>query len=283
MKTAHDPIVDPEVQDSIQHIVNNINCADLSLEQWDLQAYLDQFDHWIKSSSYNVLRGLDSFPVRAYSCGSLESIVSFVHRHATKRRIRFSRAEFVASKIAANHCQCNWCFLEDDVIMPGDAVIISAPFSGNGGYYPNFNNLIDSCNINNVPVLLDISYYGISHGIIIDVDQPCITDVVCSLSKPMNVQFRLGIRFCKTDHDDLVQVNSNLKLFNRLSATVGIELMKNYTHDWFVRKYLPKHKNVCKQHNLEPTNTFTLAIGSSPEFMRNGFCRVCITEELLND
>lgn len=286
MKLGHDPITDKEIEKEIQIILNTINYNSLNLEKWNIKEYFSTFKHWITSSKYNNITGLEQFNILSYSCGSLESIVSFVHRHAFKKRLRFSRAEFVASKIASNHCGANYLFLEEDKIQKNDAVIVSLPFSGNGNYYPNYKELIKNCDELEVPVLLDISYFGISHGMNIELNNKCITDAVFSLSKPMSVQLRLGIRFCKIDHDDLVQVNSNGKLFNRLSATIGIELMKKFSHDWLVEKYLPRYENVCKRYKLKQTPTFTLATSEDiayREFQRNGFNRICITQELLDE
>jgi hypothetical protein len=285
MKLAHEPIIDKEINKEIQNILNKINYSSLDLKLWNIEEYFSIFKNWILSSQYNKIIGLENFNIVAYSCGSLESIVSFVHRHAVKKRLRFSRAEFVASKIAANHCNAKYLFLEDSKIEKNDAVIISLPFSGNGDHYPSYHDLIKNCNEIGVPVLLDVSYFGISQGIEINLNNDCITDVVFSLSKPMSVQLRLGIRFCKIDNDDLVQVNSNGKLFNRLSATIGIELMKKFSHDSLVKKYVPRYKIICEKYNLQQTPTFTLATSLDDrykEFERNGFNRICITQELLD-
>jgi hypothetical protein len=202
----------------------------------------------------------------------------------TKRRIRFSRAEFVASKIVSNHCQANWKFLEDGDLEPGDALVISFPFSGNGGAYPEWDMLIADCLKHNIPVLVDTAYYGISHNIHLDLTPECITDVVTSLSKPMNVQLRLGLRLSREYHDDLVQGNSDSKLINRIAAQIGIEIMKKFPHDYIISKYLEKNEKICQTLNLTPTNTITLAIGNQhdhKDFFRNGYYRVCITDELL--
>lgn len=283
MKLSHDPIVDSCIQDSIQGLLTTINFGSLSLQRWQHQEYQERFQDWIYQSRYNKVIGLDLFPISAYSCGSLESIVSFVHRHCVNRRIRFSRAEFVGSKIAANHARAQWCFLEEQDISQSDAVILSFPFSGNGSIYPQYQEIIDRCDRLEVPVLIDACYYPISHGITLDVSAPCITDVVFSQSKSISVQMRLGLRFCKIDHDDIVQTNSNLGLFNRLGAFIGMNIMQEYSHDWFVNKYRPRHHEVCSQYQIEPTNTFTLAISQDPQYLRGGYNRVCITDEIVHD
>jgi hypothetical protein len=96
-------------------------------------------------------------------------------------------------------------------------------------------------------------------------------------------QLRLGLRLTREFHDDLLQSCSDLKIYNRVSTSVGIKLMNHFSHDWIVDKYLYHQKEICQQLNLAPSNTLTLAIGNSvdhQQFYRNGFYRVCITNEL---
>jgi len=286
MLLAHLPLVDPEIQLEIEQSLNNIKLKDVHLENWEVSDYIECMINWLKSSKHNTIKGLENYQHKAYCVGSIEGIQSFIHRHCTKRRIRFSRAEFVASKIVSNHCQSNWKFLEDGNLEPGDAVVVSFPFSGNGGIYPVWDLLIADCLKYNIPVLVDAAYYGISHNIHLDLTPECITDVVTSLSKPMNVQLRLGLRLTREYHDDLVQGNSDSKLINRIAAQVGIEIMEKFSHDYIISKYSDKNKRICQELNLTPTNTITLAIGNHHDhrdFLRNGYYRVCITNELLQN
>jgi len=284
MELAHHPLIDPIIQDRLQYYLTSQTMSDINLANWNIENYVVKFLSWIQHSSYNQLHGLDAFANTAYCAGALEGIANFVHRHAVKRRLRFSRAEFVGSKIACNHAQANWLFLEDAKLAKNDAVIISLPFSGNGGHHNDYDNIIEYCNKNNVPVLLDMAYYGISYNIKVDVDQPCISDIVFSLSKCFSVPMRLGLRLTRHEHDDLIQVNSNMKLINRWAVNAGIKLLNDFDINWLVDRYRPLQHAICMENNLEITNTLTLALGQPvvhDNFMRNGYRRVCITDELL--
>jgi len=284
MKLAHDPIVDPVVQKKLELLLTEQTLDDIDLESWNIDNYTTLFVDWIKNSNYNTIHGLEQFPLKAYCAGALEGIATFVHRHATTRRLRFSRAEFVASKICSNHAKATWKFIEEEDLDSNDAVIISLPFSGNGSTHHNYDNIIDYCNQHNVPVLIDMAYFGISYDIQVDLAQPCITDVVFSLSKCFSVPMRLGLRLSKYDFDDLIQVNSGMKLINRWAVNAGIGLLKKFSHNWIVEKYRPLQQQICEKYNLMSSNTVTLALGwpeVHDEFMRNGYRRVCITDELL--
>ena len=280
MEIAHKPLLDPIVQRSLSEYHRQQTADMVDLESWRTEDYLDTFDQWIKDSSYNSITGLDVFANKAYSGGALESIVSFVHRHCRHRRLRFSQAEFVGSKIASNHCRADWLYLESQSIDRNDALILSLPFAGTGNEHSEQQSMLDQCNRLGVPVLLDIAYFGISYDVDINVDQPCVTDVVFSLSKCISAPLRLGMRYCRIDHDDMVQVNSDLRMINRWAVDLGIKLMNQYSHDWFIDRYRPLQKQICHELELAPSRTLTLAQGHDPAYLRNGYNRVCITDEI---
>lgn len=286
MIIGHLPLVDPEVQIQIEKSLHDLRLSSVSLDNWRIENYLDTFTQWLTASKLNQINGLTDFSHRAYCVGCIDAIQNFIHRHVRHKRIRFSRAEFVASKIVSNHTGADWCYLEDQDLQTGDALIVSLPFSGNGGAIENYDYLIETCDRLDIPVLLDMAYFGISYGIDYDLTPKCITDVVVSLSKPFSVQLRLGMRFTRQANDDLIQVNSDSKIINRIAAQVGINLMQKFSHEFILFKYQARSQKICRELGLSPTNTITLALGDPQQhknFFRNGYYRVCITNELLQD
>ena len=282
MILSHIPLTDQEVQQAIGTSFNKIQSQDVNLELWDNRRYFDAFQHWIRNSHYNRFTGLDLFTHHAYSDGAIGGIESFIHRHGLTRRIRFSDAEFIGSKIVCNHASINWKFLEAEPVTVGDAVVLSLPFAGDGNMYKDLDQLLDTCDRLAVPVLIDCAYFGISYNSTVDLSRNCITDVVFSLSKPFSTPLRLGYRITKTHFDDILQANSDLKVYNRYSAQVGIDLLSKFSHNWLIEKYQPVQEQICRELDLTPSLTLTLAVDSQQraEFLRNGYYRVCITHEL---
>lgn len=282
MILSHIPLTDVTVQQAIVESFNGIHSQDVDLELWNNQRYFDAFQQWIKASRYNSFVGLDLFTHHAFSNGSIDGIQSFIHRHGVNRRIRFSAAEFIGSKIVCNHADIPWTFLEDEPIKADDAVVLSLPFAGDGNIFSDLDRLLNDCDALGVPVLIDCAYFGISYDTTIDLTRSCITDVVFSLSKPFSTPLRLGYRLTKTHFDDILQANSDLKIYNRYSAHVGIELMSKFSHNWLIEKYRPLQERICRELDLTPSKTLTLAVDRKqrPEFLRNNYYRVCITNEL---
>jgi hypothetical protein len=284
MLLSHMPLADPVIELKLFEIIKTITPAMTKIETWSTDSYINTFIEWLQDSKHNTITGFDKYPHKSYCIGAIDGIQSFIHRHCTSRRIRYSEAEFIGSKVISNHASAKSEHLENDIIRLDDAVVVSFPFSGNGGIYNGYTNLLNECTRLNVPVLLDLSYYGISYGLDFNLDHNCVTDVVFSLSKPMAAtQLRLGMRLTKEHHDDMVQVNSDLKIYNRIAVQTGIELLKEFSHEYLVNKYINKQIEICGSYDITPTPTLTLALGDArhAEFYRNGFHRICITKELL--
>jgi len=285
MILGHKPLIDPIIQHEIFQSLKNIDAESVSLQNWSSLPYLEAFRNWMVGSRTHNMNSLEQFQHSAYCAGTYDGIQAFIHRHVTSRRIRFSRAEFVGSKIICNHARANWCYLEDAHLQENDAVILSLPFSGNGGYHCDYHKTMSLCSDLRIPVLLDLAYFGISTGINFDFSHMCITDLVCSLSKPMSAQLRLGFRMTRQPYDDVVQSLSDTSTYNRIAVSVAINLLKKFSHHWFVQRYLDRQQTICQQLNIQSTPTFTLALGNAQQhkqFWREGYYRICITDELLH-
>lgn len=283
MIIAHKPLVDPEITNRMFDLYRSIDHHTLSIDAWMTQLHTDIFRSWITNGSNNFVRGLDQFAHAALCSGSSAAIDSFVARHST-RRIRFSNSEFVLSRIVATANNIPWTYLEDGILHNNDAVIISLPFAGNGSVYPGLTELLTACTTMNIPVLVDIAYIGISYDLEIDLSHPCITEVTCSVSKPFATVLRHGVRFTRNKLDDLIQSSSDFGILARANVVVASQLMQEFDKNFIANKYRDKQQEICKDLNLTPTNTITLAVGNEIDhaaFARGKYIRVCITDELL--
>ena len=283
MLSNHKPIEDDVIKAKMFELLASVSDNDVALDVWHNDHYVDSLVSWMQDHPLNQLQGVDKFTHRDYSQGSVESIISFVTRHGHCQRIRFSHAEFAAARVVCTAAGYSWCGLEDDPIKPGDAVVISMPFAGTGDPWPGFDDLIAQCNQLDVPVMLDLSYWPISYGVQLNIDQPCVKEVVFSLSKPLATQLRLGLRLSREAVNDMTQINSDLKVYNRVAVWTGIELMDQFSIDWLMSKYLYRQTEICQTLDLKPSMTLTLAQGDPvlhQQFNRNGYNRICITDEL---
>lgn len=281
MLKEHKPIFDANVNDTLMSSL--VEVRNLELESWSTDHHIEVFKSWISNSQKRKLIGIQDFENIALCSGTSQAIENFINRNQS-RRLRFSNAEFVLAKICCNANSIGWKFLEDGQLESNDAVVLSFPFSGNGGIYPGFGDLIERCTDFQVPVLIDSAYFGICTDLDIDLGAPCITDVTLSLSKPFSTMLRHGIRFTRMKYDDLIQTNSDLGILARPCVALSSLLMSKFDADYVVNKYLNRYRDICDRQQLMTTPTITLALGDQKkhaEFSRSGYVRVCVTDELL--
>jgi hypothetical protein len=284
MLLAHKPIQDSVIEQHIAEYLHTFDVSLLKFDNWSTDPHIDQFDQWLHSGTHCKITGLEQYPYRALCNGSSAALAQFVHKNH-HRRIRVSRGEFVLGRVVATDSAISWKYLEDSPLEKNDAVIVSTPFSGNGGFYPGYTELINTCCNLNIPVCVDLAYAGIGVDIEIDVSSPCIVEVVSSLSKPFSTMLRHGIRYTRTLPDDNIQIANQSGILSRINVVIASKLMQNFSKDYIVDKYLDRYRWVCKELGLVQTNTITLALGDlekHKEFTRGGIARICLTDELLS-
>jgi hypothetical protein len=281
MKLGHDPVQDTLVRGFIDSVCKNISLD--SLGKITQQAHDQAWRRWLTDSKNNIVTGLDSLSYSCFSPGTTPAFGDFIARHS-RRRIRVSRNDFVLTRILCRSWSRSWLPLEEGALEKQDCVIISLPFSGNGNLYPGWHELLDQADDLAVPVMIDAAYFGISHGVRYDLDRSCISDVAISHTKAMSGnELRLGVRFTRQQHDDVLssaQIGSDI--FDRLGAYISMQIMKEFSHDWFVHRYRDLSRGICHANGLWPTNVLTLGRGPDDweHFRRGDYTRVCITDEI---
>jgi len=278
---THEPILDVEVQNYIDQI--------FALLTWDQIKNIQyaQYDRawrsWLAASSHNDVKLLDDFKHSCFCAGTTPIFGAFIARNHV-RRVRVSRDDFMITGVLCKNYGVECVHLEDADLEPNDCVIMSMPFSANGGEHPKAMNWLEQAERLQIPVMIDAAYFGISHGISYPLQYSCIQEFAVSLSKNyVGKILRLGIRFSRQKIDDsLSAAQLGSDIFDRMGAAISIRLLERFSHDWFVDKYRFKRDQVCRDLKLTPTNTLTLALGGPEfdEFKRGDFNRVCISQRL---
>ena len=170
-------------------------------------------------------------------------------------------------------------------------MLISAPFSDFGCIHPEFEHLMNVCEVHDIPVCLDLAYWGIARHIHINLnDFPAIKEVTCSLSKPFFTleNHRVGVRFTREYVDDGISMLNEVKMANNYSMALGIEYMKNFSPDYNWEKYENEYIKICEEQDLVWCDTVIFGLGDDvrhAEFNRGvaGNYRVCVSEWLADD
>ena len=258
-----------------------------------LEEYTNVWREWINYSNTKSLLGLDKFSFADYTQGTSQTFDQFILRHSKDREIIVLNGDFQYHACLGKHVEFKYVdyphHLEGILRGPGlHALLISAPFSDFGVIHPDFENIMQICNAHDIPVCLDLAYWGIAKNVHINLkDYPAIKEVTCSLSKPFYTleNHRVGVRFTKEYVDDGISMLNEVKMANNYSMALGIEYMKNFSPDYNWEKFKSAYEDVCHENDLVWTDTVIFGLGDDvrhAEFNRgvSGNYRVCISEWL---
>ena len=272
----------PVVDLSIHNFVKELNPAQDLYNENIQEEFTENFYNWIDSSKLNCLTGLNKFINRKLIAGTAQAFDHFYWRHKNKR-FRFFKGEFMYHNAVLKHGG-NWQYINDSNLDNNDAVIISVPFSDYGTVHPNLITVLETCNRESIPVLLDFAYYPCTKNINIDLNcYPCVETATFSISKAFyGAEFlRVGIRLERQDIDDGIDMFNSVKMINRVSLSIANDLIKNYSvdHNWLT--YENAYYQICAEQDLKPTDCIMFGLGGEEynDYNRGTEVnRVCISE-----
>ena len=250
------------------------------------ERFLTTFGRWIRRSKLNSIQGLDAFTHVTQTNGTSEAFQMFIQRHCNKR-LRFFKGDFMMHKVTSNNMNAKWDWIYNfGQINQGDAVIISCPFSDTGGVKDEMNQLLEWCTSKQVPVLIDMAYFGMCYGITIDVDQPCVEEVTFSLGKTFPIiGARAGIRLQKTLVDDAVLFANQHGIVNNFGAMIGLTCIETWDSDYIVRKYKDTQLQVCDILDVDASKCIIFATSEDETWQTlnrgNKSSRLCIAEDII--
>lgn len=255
----------------------------------DLETYIETWKNWISSNSFCNLQGLNVFESADFVHGTTQAFDHFILRHNHTRVIATLKGEFQYHKCIGKNSKFDLIDLNNlGSIRPDHALIISVPFSGTGGNIDRLDDIFSICNNYKVPVLLDIAYWGISKNTNIDLWKHwCITDVVCSLSKPFYIlaNHRIGVRFSRTYHDDGISMINETGMQNFHSMSLGKYFMDNFTADFIWKTFGERYNDIVGRNQISATDTIIFATSSAAEYNEYnrgvpGVNRLCVSHLL---
>jgi len=285
------PIRNKEILDFDSHIQKN----DLIVPT--IEEYSDVWRNWLNYSDNKSILGLEHFTHTDYTQGTSQTFDNFILKHCNTKEIIVVQGDFQYHACLGKHVNFKNIYenehsqinLEEQLHGKNlHALIISAPFSDFGCLHPDFDHLMKVCNVHDIPVCLDLAYWGIAKDINLNLnDYPAIKEVTCSLSKPFFTleNHRVGVRFTREYVDDGISMLNEVKMANNYSMALGVEYMKNFSADYNWIKYRQKYELICKDENLIWTDCIIFGLGDEErheEFNRGieGNYRVCVSEWL---
>ena len=201
-------------------------------------SYKHNFKSWIQSSKLNNIRGLDNFPHITITNGTSEAFSMFMMRHCN-RHFKFFIGDFIMHKVSSNIMNADWSwFTMCSELKHYDAVIISCPFSNTGCKHEEMEAILSTCNRLNIPVLIDLAYFGTTSNLDITLNYNCVEEVTFSLGKTFPIiGARAGIRFQKTEIDDAINFANQSGIVNNFACLLGNHALSEFSPDYIWKKY----------------------------------------------
>jgi len=264
----------------LQHYATH-KAKDVSNEQ-----YTQCYRHWLCNSTDKTIHGLESFKCADFAQGTSHVFDHFVLKHA-KRQIVYFAGEFQYHRCISKNINHRMLHSIDE-LTPEQALVISFPFSDTGDKHVDFDRIMLTCEYLNIPVCLDLAYWGIAKNMHLDLDRyNCITEVACSLSKPFwkLETHRIGIRFSREYLDDGISMLNEVQMANVFSMSLGMWFMEKFDNSFCWQRYGDRYYTVCKEMNLGTTNTVIFGLGDQQRHqeynrgLKDNY-RICISEYL---
>jgi hypothetical protein len=258
-----------------------------------LEKYASTWKSWLVNSDEKSLAGLDDFSNIDYTQGTSQTFDQFVIRYAKQKEIAAFVGDFQYHACITKNLNFKWIKSVDE-LATGHALIISMPFSDLGTAHPDFDNILKKCNSLNIPVCLDLAYWGIAKNIFLDLKlYPCVTEVTASLSKAFYTleNHRVGVRFSRQYLDDGISMLNEVQMQNFFSMSLGIHYMEKFSCDWNWQNYKEKYQTICQSHCLNTTDViiFGTSAHNKYSYLNRGIPennRICISpllKDTIND
>lgn len=264
------------IKDSVViSFMKSLNLIDSLWEEDITRQFCIEYRDWIFTTNNNTIKGLENFKHSVFSNGTSQTFDMFYIKNKN-RRFRCFKGEYIYHQLVWRNNWPDWKFIDDEDLKKGDAVVVSLPFSNTGNTPNDLEKLFERCDELKIPILVDCAYFGACANICFDFTHECITDIVFSLSKTFPVAHaRIGMRLTKIDDDDSMFVYNKINYNNRISARLGLELIRKYHPDYTYNKYVFQQKELCKRLRIEQSNTILFGLDWNniyPEYNRG--CKV---------
>jgi len=227
-----------------------------------LPNFENTFLDWLNTGTCQA-KGLETFKP-SFSAGVTQSIDSFV-QFARNKKLCFLEGEYFYAPIVCNNLNINYKYIKDaSTLHPGHAVIISLPFADTGSQHKRTKQILDACDEFNIPVMIDACYWMLARDLEFDFNRHCIKSVAFSLSKAFPVSFgRIGVRYTRPGWHDGQTLHSDIGYNNRISASIGLQIMEHYNPSYLVHRHEQRYISLCNLLGLNQENNVLFATGNS--------------------
>ena len=244
----------------VQHYLKQID-----FKPADVSAFKTLYNAWIHSGQYTVVKGLESFAT-ALTDGVTGAFADFAHAYPEKPLVVFKGEYPYHRDIGAT--------VIDNIqdLKPNTRLILSVPFAATGNVPVDYQKILETCSTLEIPVFLDMAYFGACSLGEVNVDYECVKFVAFSLSKTFGTgKCRIGMCYYRNVGMTPMQLLNEYNYVNHIAINLHTPIIKNFTPDYMYNVYNEKQQMISKDFNLDPSDTVFLCTTHDPKF--KGFSR----------
>ncbi|MBY0383640.1 hypothetical protein K2X05_00650 [bacterium] len=162
-------------------------------------------------------------------------------------------------------------------------LILSQPFSGDGNVLENYDHIIQLCELWNIDILLDLSFFALTNKKIQIKKSAKIKAISFSLSKMFDVgNFRLGITYWNTHFEVPESILREWTYENHFSSYLATSLLQKLPILQLRTEAQKIQTSLCSQFNLTPSDSYLFGLSEDPKwssfFRKNGIARICLSK-----
>ena len=241
------PMYDDSINEFYRDIFNIEPVEDIT------QAFISEFDNWLKTHELSIFEGIDKFPVRHVIQGVTHFIDDLYQRCG---ELQTFRNDYKYHWRLNNNIE----YVTIDTLDPSKELLISMPFPYYGDIHPGMYEILNECQRLNIPVHVDSAWVSCIRDIDFDYDHPAIKTFAISLSKSGIGGNRIGVRYAREEPEGSITLINNFKMNQESLMYVGLKFMQTFGPEYFWKKYEEKYYKVCKDFYLTPTKAIHIAM-----------------------
>jgi hypothetical protein len=217
-----------------------------------LTKFKQLYTNWIATSDNLSILGLDTFD-SSLTDGVTGAFYNFNHAFNDFTTVVFKGEYPFHGSTGAD--------IIDSVenLKYGQKLIISYPFAAHGNMHQNFDTILNTCDLLNIPVLVDMAFFGCAKLPLVNVDRPCIKMVAFSLSKTFSTgKCKIGICYHKNIENTPMQVINSYEYVNHVSINLHSTLLSKFSPDYIYNKYKDKQELIANTLGVNVSSTVFL-------------------------
>lgn len=221
------------------------------------KVFIQKFQDYTLASTLNRLPGLDQLPVRDVIIGCNHFIDSLIIKHG------LYGLQILEHDYKYYHrLNPNIKFARVGELQHNIPLLVAAPFPGCMDLHWNWSDLLEECNIKQIPVHIDGAWLGLARDIEIDLERECIQSIGLSLSKGLGLSWnRIGVRWSKKFDDfDSITIMNRSNMIPKTLIEIGITALETVPVDYLWNKYHERYYEICQSLQLRPTKIVNAAM-----------------------